>query len=71
MATYVHTYVGSVIECRYPYPREVDEFQEYQEVACHFLHGKDSSGEESDSRIGLSVSFSKLLGGVKIEFGNL
>ena len=45
-----------MVRCRYPYPREVNEFDEYQEVACHFLQGKDSSEEENDSRIGLSVS---------------
>lgn len=47
--------LGTFIECKYPYPRKVSEFEEYHEVTCHFLYGEDDSDEE-ESRTGYSVS---------------
>jgi dual adaptor for phosphotyrosine/3-phosphotyrosine/3-phosphoinositide len=48
---------GTFVECRYPYPREVAEFEEYQEVTCHFIYGQDVPADRNDdsSRVGLSV----------------
>lgn len=48
-------WLGTYVECKHPYPREVNEFDEYHEVTCHFVYGYDES-VEVESNIGLSVS---------------
>ena len=46
------------MECKYPYPREVHEFDMYHTVTCHFLYGDiESDDDEQDmTLVGYSVS---------------
>ena len=47
---------GTFVECKYPYPREINEFEEYHEVTCHFIYGEEDEQLPESSSVGLSVS---------------
>ncbi|XP_011407437.1 PREDICTED: dual adapter for phosphotyrosine and 3-phosphotyrosine and 3-phosphoinositide-like [Amphimedon queenslandica] len=47
---------GSFLECKFPYPQKVNEFEEYNKVTCHFLYGDDDSDEDDETRVGYSAA---------------